>query len=75
MATSASSSTGKASPTVTIDGVKYDSASLGKEARNALNNIAATEAELKRLQVQVGIARVARQVFTQQLKAALPKAG
>jgi hypothetical protein len=67
--------TAKSSPSVTIDGVKYDVASLSKEARNALNNLGATEAELKHLQVQVGIARVARQVFAQQLKATLPKAG
>ena len=63
----------KAEPTITIDGVKYSADGLSKEARAALSNLSATENELKHLQVQVGIARVARQVFAQQLKAALPK--
>ena len=59
--------------TITIDGVKYDPDSLSKEAKTALNNLAACEAELRNLRVRAGIARVAQQVFANQLKAALPQ--
>ena len=60
--------------TVTVDGIKYDLASLSKEARAALNNLGAVENEMRQLRTRQGIARVAQEVFARQLKAALPKA-
>lgn len=60
---------------VTIDGKKYNWADLNKEARAALANISAVDAELKRLRVQVGIAQAARASFAEQLKANLPATG
>ena len=53
---------------VTIGGVKYDVASLSKEARGTLNSLATVEGELRRLRVQAGIARVAQQALAQQLQ-------
>lgn len=60
--------------TITIDGTEYQIEDLSQEARNAAVNINATDAELRRLQAQVGIAQAARQQFAQQLRAALPEA-
>ena len=62
------------SPTVTIDGVKYDVASLSKEARATLASLGAVDQELRRLRVQVDIARIAQQTLGQQLRGLLPGA-
>ncbi len=62
------------SQTVTIDGVKYDAASLSKEARSAINNMALVQKEITELRNRMGIARVAQEVFATQLKAQLPTA-
>ena len=60
------------SPTVTIDGIKYELKNLSKEARAALNNLTAVENEMRQLRTRQGIARVAQEVFARQLKALLP---
>jgi len=58
---------------LTIDGTEYKIADLSDEAKVQINNIQATEAELKRLNIQTGIAQTARNSYLQALKAALPK--
>ncbi|MEQ8798078.1 MAG: DUF6447 family protein [Salinisphaeraceae bacterium] len=59
--------------TITIDGTEYNLADLSEEARNAAANVSATDVELRRLRVQVGIAQAARKTFADALKANLPE--
>lgn len=61
----------EASKTINIDGAQYHLDDLSGDARQAVLNIAATDGELKRLRVQVGIAQAARKAFGETLRAAL----
>ena len=61
-------------PTLDFDGKKYPIDSLSDLAKAQINNIRATEQEIARLQVQLGIAQTARNAFVQALKAQLPAA-
>lgn len=59
-------------PVVTIDGKKYDFASLNDEARKQLINLRACDEEIARRQRQLVIAQAAKAGFGQLLKAELP---
>ena len=61
-------------PTLDFDGKQYPIASLSDLAKAQINNIRATEQEIARLQVQLGIAQTARSTYLQVLKAQLPAA-
>lgn len=63
----------KAGRTVTIDGTEYDLDNLSAQARAALVDLNATDAELRRLQVQANIAQAARKAFADRLRATLPE--
>jgi hypothetical protein len=60
---------------ITIDGVEYNADDLNEKARNAAANLHATDQELQRLRVQVGIAQAARQTFANALRDELPGGG
>ncbi|MBA4112188.1 MAG: hypothetical protein C0492_02310 [Verminephrobacter sp.] len=57
---------------VAFDGKQYPIDSLSDLAKAQINNIRATEQEIARLQVQLGIAQTARSAYLQVLKAQLP---
>ncbi len=59
-------------PTLDFDGKQYPIDSLSDLAKAQINNIRATEQEIARLQVQLGIAQTARSAYLQVLKAQLP---
>ena len=61
-------------PTLDFDGKQYPIDSLSDLAKAQINNIRATEQEIARLQVQLGIAQTARSAYLQVLKAQLPAA-
>jgi|AntAceMinimDraft_17_1070374.scaffolds.fasta_scaffold00463_20 hypothetical protein len=62
-------------PVVTCNGKSYFKNDLSDEARNQLQNVRATEAEIKRLQMQVAIAQTARNAYQMALVQALEKSG
>lgn len=59
---------------VTINGNSYALASLTDAARAHVASIQAVDAELARLQLQIGIARTARNAYVNALVASLPAA-
>lgn len=59
--------------TISIDGKDYLLANLSEAARDQVGNVQATDAELRRLQVQVAIAQTARIAYANALKAELDK--
>lgn len=59
---------------ITVNGNTYAISSLSDAARTQIANIQAVDAELARLQVQIGIARTARNAYAAALTAALPAA-
>lgn len=56
---------------VTINGTTYLLADLSDEARKQVINVQVTEAEIKRLQMQVAITQTARNAYQQALLAAV----
>lgn len=60
--------------TVNIDGVEYKAADLSDNAKAQINNLRLADAEIQRLQVQLGLAQTAKLAYTQALKAELPQA-
>ena len=60
--------------TVNIDGVEYKADQLSDNAKAQINNLRLAEAEIQRLQVQLGLAQTAKLAYSQTLKAELEKA-
>lgn len=58
---------------VNIDGVEYKIDQLSDNAKAQINNLRLAEAEIQRLQVQLGLAQTAKIAYTQTLKAELPQ--
>jgi hypothetical protein len=59
--------------TVKIDDKEYDLDALSNTAKAQLTNIRITDAEIRQLQVRLGIAQTARAVYVTSLKAELEK--
>jgi len=59
-------------PTINIDNVDYDTDNLSDEAKQQLQMLQVTEAEIGRLKVQLAIAQTARIAYANALKTALP---
>lgn len=59
-------------PALEFDGKQYPIDSLNDQAKAQIQNIRATEQEISRLQLQLGIAQAARGAFIQALKVQLP---
>ena len=59
---------------ITINGTTYAFASLSDVARGHVASIQAVDAEIARLQLQMGIAQTARNAYAGALSAALPAA-
>lgn len=57
---------------ITVDGTDYAVQDLSEDARAQIGNIRATEQEIARLQVQLGIAETARRSYAAALRKALP---
>jgi len=64
----------KEEPTLTHNDKSYKVSELSEDARKQLINVQATEAEIRRLQVQLAIAQTARSAYEQALVELLPKA-
>lgn len=60
--------------TLSIDGKNYEYEQLSEKARNAINSLRATDAEISRLQTQLGIAQTARAAYSQLLQSELQEA-
>lgn len=58
-------------PTVTIDGVEYPIAGLNKNAKALVSNIRMADREIKRLEEQLQLARIARQALGNSLRSEL----
>lgn len=58
--------------TLTIDNVEYDTNNLSDGAKQQLQMLQVTEAEIGRLNAQLAIAQTARLAYANALKAALP---
>ena len=58
---------------VTIDGVTYKISELTETARQELNMLQATDAEIQRLNIQLAIAQTARSAYGASLNAELAK--
>ncbi len=56
---------------VLIDNKDYDTDSLSDEARAQLTSLQVTDAEIRRLNIQLAIAQTARNVYATALKSAL----
>lgn len=56
---------------ITIDGKEYDFNTLSEEAKKQLASLRVVDAEIQRLQAQLGIAATARSVHAELLKKAL----
>ena len=59
---------------ITINGTTYAFASLSDAARGHVASIQAVDAEIARLQLQMGIAQTARNAYVGALAASLPAA-
>ncbi len=59
---------------ITINGTTYAFASLSEAARGHVASIQAVDAEIARLQLQMGIAQTARNAYVGALAASLPAA-
>lgn len=62
-------------PIIKIDGKDYDTDQMSIEAKHQLTNVQVTDAEIQRLQVQLGIAQTARNAYAKALALALPGDG
>lgn len=60
-------------PQITIDGIAYHVAELSDTVKQQIGNVRVVDQELKRLQAQGAIARVARAAYVNAVSAALPK--
>ena len=58
--------------TINIDNVEYDTDNLSDEAKQHLQMLQITEAEIGRLNAQLAIVQTARIAYANALKAALP---
>ena len=58
--------------TVTIDGTEYNLADLSDNARQQLANLSAADAEIRRIEAQLAMARTARQAYARALQRELP---
>lgn len=58
--------------TITINNQPYDTDTLPDAAKQQLQMLAVTDAEIKRLQAQLAIAQTARNAYANALKSALP---
>ncbi len=58
-------------PTIKINDKDYNTDSLSQEAKAQLEMLLATEAEIRRLQVQLAIAQTAKNAYAQALAAAV----
>lgn len=54
-------------PTIKINDVDYDTDKLSKEAKMQLQMLAVADAEIKRLQAQLAIAKTAKNTYAQAL--------
>ncbi|AFU44365.1 hypothetical protein C380_03200 [Acidovorax sp. KKS102] len=59
---------------LTFNGNEYSVAALSEAARVQITNIQAVDAEIARLQLQLGIAQTARSAYVGALSAAMPAA-
>ncbi len=62
----------KEEPTLTHNEKTYKASELSEDAQKQLINVQATEAEIRRLQVQLAIAQTARSAYQQALVELLP---
>lgn len=64
-------------PIIKIDGNDYDTEKLSDDAKKQIMALQAVDAEIRNLQIRLGIAQTARGVYQQLLKVALqdPMAG
>lgn len=58
---------------VNIDGTEYSMDQLNDNAKAQINNLRLAEAEINRLQVQLGLAQTAKAAYSQTLKIELAK--
>lgn len=56
---------------INIDGVEYKADNLSDNAKAQINNLRLADAEIQRLQVQLGLAQTAKAAYAQTLKAEL----
>ncbi len=61
-------------PTISIDGKTLPMSTLSEAAKVQVQNLAIVDAEIKRLQTQIGIATAAQSAFVATLRAELAKA-
>lgn len=60
-------------PTVTINGIDYDSDTLSDAAKAQLTSLQVTDAEIQRLNIQLAITQTARNAYARALSDLLPK--
>ncbi|CCE22662.1 MULTISPECIES: DUF6447 family protein [Methylotuvimicrobium] len=60
---------------VTINGIEYDLNDLSENAKNQINNLRVTDAEIQRLNTLLGIAQTARAAYARVLNDELAKDG
>jgi len=58
--------------TITIDNNEYDLGNLSEKAKAQLKNLRIAEREIQRLQMQLALAKTARNTYANTLKAELP---
>lgn len=59
-------------PTITIDGAEYNAADLSDNAKAQVANLRVTDAEIAKLQSQLGIYQTARNAYAKALSEELP---
>ncbi len=69
----ADETTNKSSPKITIDGVDYEIAALSEQSRRLISTIRSADREMRRLEFQLSLARIARQTIAANLKNELGK--
>jgi hypothetical protein len=60
-------------PKVNVNGTEYNLADLSDEAKVQVQNLRAADAEIRRLNMQMALAKTARNAYIQALQAALPE--
>lgn len=60
-------------PKVTIDGTEYAAEDLSDEAKAQFNNVQLADKEIVRLNMQLALAKTARNAYAAALKSALPQ--
>ena len=60
-------------PKITIDGKDYDTDSLSDAAKAQLTSLQVTDQEIQRLNIQLAIAKTARNAYAKALQEMLPK--